>query len=177
MQHYKSNLICRNNHFSILTGWGDGNSPLKKVILEVFPQSECNRKYTVSEFDDFKPRIDQNLPQLFQDTLLCAAVCTIKIKSLITYLWFRYKMFTIYTTPIIYCDKYYLLILQNAEKGSCHGDSGGPLIIENKETHPSRHIQIGIVTGAAICGSERFPSVYARIDNPDIWNFIYDTIF
>ena len=80
------NLICRNGLFSILTGWGDGSSPLKKVILEVFPQSECNRKYTVSEFDDFKPRIDQNLPQLFQDTLLCAAVCTIKIKSLITYL-------------------------------------------------------------------------------------------
>ena len=70
-----------------------------------------------------------------------------------------------------------LLILQNEEQGSCHGDSGGPLIIENTDTHPNRHVQIGIVTGAAICGDEKFPGAYARIDHPDIWNFIYDTIF
>ena len=68
------------------------------------------------------------------------------------------------------------MIQQNAEKGSCHGDSGGPLIIQNRESNPDRHVQIGIVTGAALCGEERFPGVYSRIDNPDIWNFIYEMI-
>ena len=65
------------------------------------------------------------------------------------------------------------MILQNEEQGSCHGDSGGPLIIENTDNHPNRHIQIGIVTGAAVCVEERFPGAYARVDHPDIWNFIY----
>ena len=68
------------------------------------------------------------------------------------------------------------LILQNEEQGACHGDSGGPLIIKNTDTRPNRHVQIGIVTGAALCGDERFPGAYARIDNPEIWNFIYDEI-
>ena len=67
-------------------------------------------------------------------------------------------------------------IFQNAEQGSCHGDSGGPLIIENTDSFPNRHVQIGIVTGAAECGDERFPGAYARLDHPDIWNFIYDSI-
>ena len=68
------------------------------------------------------------------------------------------------------------MILQNAEQGSCHGDSGGPLIFENTDAFPNRHVQIGIVTGAAVCGDERFPGAYARVDHPDIWNFIYDKI-
>ena len=63
--------------------------------------------------------------------------------------------------------------LQNADQGACHGDSGGPLIIEDTDTVPSRHIQIGIVTGGATCGDESFPGTYARVDHPDIWNFIY----
>ena len=65
------------------------------------------------------------------------------------------------------------LTLQNADQGACHGDSGGPLIIEDTDTFPSRHIQIGIVTGGAACGDESFPGTYARVDHPDIWNFIY----
>ena len=77
---------------------------------------------------------------------------------------------------IIITFKKVYLILQYADKGSCHGDSGGPLVIEKKDLFPNRHVQIGIVTGAAACGDERLPSVYARVDHPDIWNFIYDTI-
>ena len=32
------------------------------------------------------------------------------------------------------------------------------------------------MSGAALCGDESFPGAYARLDHPDIWNFIYDTI-
>ena len=62
------------------------------------------------------------------------------------------------------------------EQGSCKGDSGGPLIIENTETSPNRYVQIGVVSGSAVCGDERFPGAYARLDNPEISNFIFNTI-
>ena len=67
--------ICRNGDFSILTGWGDGNSPLRKVTLRVLSQSECNRRYDVSKYNTNWPKINKTLPQLFEDNLLCAAVC------------------------------------------------------------------------------------------------------
>ena len=46
-----------------------------------------------------------------------------------------------------------------------------------KGRFPSRHVQIGIVAGAALCGSERFPSLHARVDNPDVWNLIYEKMY
>ena len=42
MLKYVPNLICRNGQFSILTGWGDRYSSLKKATLRVLSQSECN---------------------------------------------------------------------------------------------------------------------------------------
>ena len=131
------------------------------MVLEVLPQSACNRRYTVSVYDPNWRKINKTLPQLFQDNLLCAAVCIVQSNILCI---------------IIITFKKVYLILQYADKGSCHGDSGGPLVIEKKDLFPNRHVQIGIVTGAAACGDERLPSVYARVDHPDIWNFIYDTI-
>ena len=65
---------------------------------------------------------------------------------------------------------------QIRETGICHGDSGGPLIIQDKSSIPYRHIQVGIVQGALACGSKEFPGIYARIDHPEVWNFINDTI-
>ena len=75
LYYYIIILVCRNGDFSILTGWGDDDTRLKKAILKVLSQSECNKRYTVSEFDSKKQTIDENLPQLFQANLLCAAVC------------------------------------------------------------------------------------------------------
>ena len=99
------NIFCRNSHFSILTGWGNGNSTLKKATLRVLSQSECNRRYDVSKYNRNWPKINKTLPQLFEDNLLCAAVCTIK------YFMHYYNYLKVY------------LILQYADKGSCHGDS------------------------------------------------------
>ena len=62
--------------------------------------------------------------------------------------------------------------------GSCSGDSGGPLVFHDKLSNPSHYVQIGIVQGGAgQCGNERFPGVYARLDDHDVLDFIYKTAF
>ena len=84
LQNYKY-ITYRNGQFSILTGWGGGkgnSTRLQKVNLKVLPQSECNRRYTVSEYHSKRQLINNNLPKLFQDNLLCAAVCRIKLNVL-----------------------------------------------------------------------------------------------
>ena len=73
-----NNMICRNGQFSILTGWGKGNSQLEKITLKVLSQSECNRRYNISNLDTIRRfKINNNLPQLIQDNLLCAVVCPV----------------------------------------------------------------------------------------------------
>ena len=62
--------------------------------------------------------------------------------------------------------------------GSCLGDSGGPLIFHDRVSNPSYYVQVGIVQGSAgDCGNERFPEVYARLDDYDVLSFIYKTAF
>lgn len=54
------------------------------------------------------------------------------------------------------------------EIGHCFGDSGGPLFT----TEEGLPVQIGIVSFSPGCGDPRFPSVYARLDNSDINDFV-----
>ena len=60
--------------------------------------------------------------------------------------------------------------------GSCSGDSGGPLVFHDKLSKPSHYVQVGIVQGALACGSKDYPGIYVRIDNPEVWSFIHNTI-
>ena len=72
---------------------------------------------------------------------------------------------------------YFFLSLQFGSS-SCSGDSGGPLSFNDKSATPSRHVQVGIVQGGAgECGNEKFPGLYARLDDHDVLNFIYKTAF
>ena len=59
-------------------------------------------------------------------------------------------------------------------QGSCPGDSGGPLVsLEN-----DRIIQLGTVSGSAKeCNSREYPSVFGRLDNYHVLNFIKQTAF
>merc|ERR1711935_493420 len=58
--------------------------------------------------------------------------------------------------------------------GTCRGDSGGPLIIEDN----NRHIQVGIVYGSLDeCSDKKFPSLYARLYDYDVLNFIRNVTF
>ena len=55
--------------------------------------------------------------------------------------------------------------------GSCKGDSGGPLLKMNDAY--TGYIQIGIVHGGISgCGNKQYPSIYARIEDPEIHEFI-----
>ena len=79
----------------------------------------------------------------------------------------------------IYITKEFtLLLIFQFGTGSCSGDSGGPLVFYDKSNKPHRHVQVGIVQGSAgECGNDRFPGIYARLDNYDVLNFIRKTAF
>ncbi len=59
--------------------------------------------------------------------------------------------------------------------GSCKGDSGGPLMRYTYDNGPSsaRFVQQGIVQGGVgTCGSKDFPSIYVRVKDPEVFEFI-----
>ncbi len=59
--------------------------------------------------------------------------------------------------------------------GSCKGDSGGPLMRYTYEDGPSsaKFVQQGIVQGGVgTCGSKDFPSIYVRLRDPEVLEFI-----
>ena len=59
---------------------------------------------------------------------------------------------------------------------SCHGDSGGPLMKQIFDGR-DRFVQLGVVHGMiAQCGSPKFPSIFARIEDPEIFAFIQDQL-
>ncbi len=58
-------------------------------------------------------------------------------------------------------------------RGSCEGDSGGPLIRYVQDSRDLYYEQIGIVQGGVgKCGSRDFPSIYVRLENEEVLNFI-----
>lgn len=61
--------------------------------------------------------------------------------------------------------------------GSCTGDSGGP-IVRLLTTPPNiRYLQVGIVQGGVgDCGDSRYPGIYIRLDDPDIFGFIQNVV-
>ena len=68
--------------------------------------------------------------------------------------------------PTLLCAGY-----ESANQGSCHGDSGGPLMVFN--TKLSQFFQVGLVSGGVSdCGDKYIPAYYARLDHPEIANFV-----
>ena len=63
--------------------------------------------------------------------------------------------------------------------GSCPGDSGGPLLVENLETLRKqsrtgiKFVQIGVVHGGiSTCDNKNFSTIFARIEDPEIFYFV-----
>jgi secreted trypsin-like serine protease len=68
--------------------------------------------------------------------------------------------------PHLLCAGY-----QPSSRGSCEGDSGGPLMVYNATK--GQYIQIGMVSGGVSnCGNTDIPDYYARLDHPKIAGFI-----
>lgn len=47
---------------------------------------------------------------------------------------------------------------------ACNGNSGGPLIMQH-EDGPAYDLLVGAVSWGAICGSSKYPGVYARLSS------------
>ena len=66
--------------------------------------------------------------------------------------------------------------ITTGKKGSCTGDSGGPLMYQDLERN-QQWIQIAIVQGAVRdCGDVDFPGLYIRLDESTIFDFIQSAI-
>ena len=61
--------------------------------------------------------------------------------------------------------------------GSCDGDSGGPVAVLEDSDLPHRFMQVGLVQGGVgACGDRDMPGIYVRLKDPEILNFIYETL-
>ena len=62
------------------------------------------------------------------------------------------------------------------KQGSCKGDSGGPLMIQDLES--KRWVQIGTVAGSVgDCGDINLPGIDVRLNHPSVSNFIDSVIY
>ena len=58
-----------------------------------------------------------------------------------------------------------------SSRGSCEGDSGGPLMVYNASA--GQYFQVGMVSGGVShCGNTDIPDYYARLDHPEISGFV-----
>ena len=93
--------------------------------------------HTTTSFSK-KSVVEEILPNLFQDDLLCAGA---------------------------YAGK----------KGSCKGDSGGPIMTKN--VFSKKWTQVGIVYGAiGECGEEDYPGIFIRLNHPLVLGFITSVV-
>ena len=67
-------IYFRDNHKCTVTGWGSSTTTkLQASDLAIIPQVVCDRKYNLTQDHDFYNWVQRELPNLFQDNLLCAA--------------------------------------------------------------------------------------------------------
>ena len=57
-------------------------------------------------------------------------------------------------------------------RGSCKGDSGGPLLSYQTNGGGGFYVQTGVVQGSDGCGDANFPTIFGRIQDPEIFSFI-----
>jgi secreted trypsin-like serine protease len=70
--------------------------------------------------------------------------------------------------PHLLCAGY-----QASSRGSCKGDSGGPLMVFNASA--GQYYQVGMVSGGVSqCGNPDVPDFYIRLDHPEISRFLQD---
>jgi len=125
---------------------GKDTSNIHFAPLTIMGQQECQEKH----YDELETSDDQNDQDLWSE-----------VQSILDY---EKRI-----SRELICTKATL-----EELGTCRGDSGGPLIIEDN----NRHIQVGIVYGSLDeCSDKKFPSLYARLYDYDVLNFIRNVTF
>ena len=61
------------------------------------------------------------------------------------------------------------------DHGSCKGDDGGPIMIQDFVSQ--KWTQIGIVVGSVGgCGNPDYPGIYIRLNHPAVLNFVNSVV-
>lgn len=65
--------------------------------------------------------------------------------------------------------------------GTCRGDSGAPLVFYQAEgnAEDDHYVQLGILHGSAKsqCSDKNYPSVFARLEDSEIWSFVMNQTY
>ena len=129
------------------------NTKLSATTLEVFSYQYCN---------DYIQQLGgtDRLPDGFISNILCVGSNVIIIFSKLFFFLALLKLF---------------LFIQLGGHSSCPGDSGGPLVKSKEDSDGKRyHEQIAVVGGAT---KDRKVGFYARLEDAEILNWVYDVAF
>jgi len=67
---------------------------------------------------------------------------------------------------------------RRASEGTCRGDSGGPLLIDEYMDGEFITIQNGVLHGSLqSCSNQKYPAIFSRLSNPDIHNWLFSKLF
>ena len=67
---------------------------------------------------------------------------------------------------------------RRASEGTCRGDSGGPLLIDEYMDGEFTTVQNGVLHGSLqSCSNQKYPAIFSRLSHPDIHNWLFSNLF
>ena len=65
-----------------------------------------------------------------------------------------------------------------SSEGTCPGDSGGPLLIDEYMDGEFTTVQNGVLHGSLRkCSNQKYPAIFSRLSHPDIHNWLFSNLF
>ena len=67
---------------------------------------------------------------------------------------------------------------RRVSEGTCRGDSGGPLLIDEYMNGEFTTVQNGVLHGSLQkCSNQKYPAIFSRLSHPDIHNWLFSNLF
>ena len=67
---------------------------------------------------------------------------------------------------------------RRASEGTCRGDSGGPLLMDEYMNGEFTTVQTGVLHGSLqSCSNQKYPAIYSRLSQLDTHNWLFSNLF
>lgn len=81
----------------------------------------------------------------------------------------KYKRIRLYYADIQFSSRVLCAGFEAGGKDTCHGDSGGPLMLPQQKDGKFNFYQIGVVSYGIGCGRSNIPGIYANVQHYAKW--------